>query len=275
MGREPEHGGPFLEALFDAVELPTQRLPPDLGRRYGGEIGLDGPVVYANFVASLDGVVALGGGAPPSAISGGSPADRFVMGLLRACAGAVVVGAGTLRAEPEHRWTPAHISPAHAAAYRELRSARGLAQDPVLVVLSQRGQVDPTLPALRAGATIVTTATGAARVAGRAPSAVRVLTLGANAVDPGAVVGALRAEGHATILCEGGPTVFGQFVEAGTVDELFLTLAPRLAGRTPATERLSLVEGVAFGPDQLVSGTLRSARRSGSDVFLRYSVERA
>jgi len=83
-------------------------------------------VIYANFVSSIDGVVTLG--ANPSAgsvISGKSAADRFVMGLLRACADAVVLGAGTLRATPGHLWTPAHVYPALATEFTALRSALG------------------------------------------------------------------------------------------------------------------------------------------------------
>src|SRR4029077_18274636 len=88
-----------LEVLFE-TELPSYPLPADLERLYG-RLGFSEPVVYSNFVSSLDGVVSLG--VKPSAgsvISGKYPADRFVMGLLRSCADAVVVGAGTLRATP-------------------------------------------------------------------------------------------------------------------------------------------------------------------------------
>ena len=59
----------------------------------------------------MDGVTALGPEYPSSgsAISGHDPADRFVMGLLRACADVVLIGAGTLRATPGHLWTPGHV----------------------------------------------------------------------------------------------------------------------------------------------------------------------
>jgi len=78
---------------------------------YAGDLGFSEHCLYGNFVASLDGVVALGPEYPSSgsAISGREPADRFVMGLLRAFADAVLIGAGTLRATPTHRWTPEHV----------------------------------------------------------------------------------------------------------------------------------------------------------------------
>ena len=83
-------------------------LPPPLARLYGqlefppypGR-----PYVFGNFVTSLDGVVALNSakvGSGGGEISGFNEHDRLVMGLLRAIADAVVVGAGTLRAVPEH-----------------------------------------------------------------------------------------------------------------------------------------------------------------------------
>ena len=60
----------------------------------------------------MDGIVALGGEVESGGIvSGHSEADRFVMGLLRACADAVVVGAGTFRKTPNHLWTAEHIYP--------------------------------------------------------------------------------------------------------------------------------------------------------------------
>ena len=52
---------PALELLFERPDLPTSGLPEALVRAYAGELGVSGPRVFANFVASLDGVVALPG----------------------------------------------------------------------------------------------------------------------------------------------------------------------------------------------------------------------
>ena len=109
-----------LEVLFE-TDLPGYRLPVDLKRLYG-RLGFPRRVVYSNFVSSLDGVVTLGGRPQAgSLISGKYPADRFVMAMLRACADAVVVGAGTLRGSPGHLWTASHVYSDLAASFATLR----------------------------------------------------------------------------------------------------------------------------------------------------------
>ena len=106
-------------------------LPPGLSALYGPlrfPPHPDRPYVVGNFVTSLDGVAALekpgyAGGGP---ISGRDPHDRMVMGLLRAVADAVVVGAGTQRAaSPHHLWTAEYIDPARADSYQALRAGLG------------------------------------------------------------------------------------------------------------------------------------------------------
>jgi riboflavin biosynthesis pyrimidine reductase len=161
---------PF-DVLFEAAGLPEYALPVDLKHVYG-RLGFAERVVYANFVASIDGVVTLG--AKPSAgsvISGKEAADRFVMGLLRACADAVVLGAGTLRATPGHLWTPAHVYPALATEFTALRSALGRSAQPLLVVLTGSGELDFSHPALVRGAIVMTTAQGAKKLGSRLPAA--------------------------------------------------------------------------------------------------------
>lgn len=70
------------------------------------------PVLYANFVASVDGVVALpGAGDSGSRISGGDEPDRFIMGLLRAAADAVMIGAGTFHFAGGNLWHPEAVYP--------------------------------------------------------------------------------------------------------------------------------------------------------------------
>src|SRR5512132_2402797 len=113
------------------------RLPPELHRLYGGDIGLAERCLYANFVATVDGVVAIPS-LPDSnrLISGDSAADRFVMGLLRACAALVLIGSGPLRASARGRWRPETVFPPAAEPYAALRYELGLAARPRVAILT-------------------------------------------------------------------------------------------------------------------------------------------
>jgi riboflavin biosynthesis pyrimidine reductase len=249
---------------------PAGDLPEPLSTLYGGGLALAADAVYANFVTSLDGVASLvapNGAAP--ALRGRCDADRLVMGLLRFAADAVLVGAGTLRADRGHLWTSAYIDRERAAVYRSL--GRG---EPRLVVVTAAGDLDPGERALEAGALVLTTAAGAARLRGRLPAACSVRTLGPDRPAAAALLAAVRAEGHRRVLTEGGPALLGQVVAEGLLDDLFLTLSPVLAGREPGDGRLGLLEGIHLLPDAGRWGRLRSVRAAGSHLFLRYAFER-
>jgi riboflavin biosynthesis pyrimidine reductase len=84
----------------------------------------------------------------------------------------------------------------------------------------------------------------------------------------------LRAGGHELILCEGGPLLFGELVDSGLVDELFLTLSPILAGHGHAGTRLSLLEGAELLPGRTPATELLTLRRADSHLFLRYRLSR-
>jgi riboflavin biosynthesis pyrimidine reductase len=266
-----------LELLFEAPELPAFDLPAELNEVYGGALGFPESRLYANFVASLDGSVAIPGEIESNRmISAHSEADRFVMGLLRACADVVLVGAGTTRASPRTLWTAERAYPPAAALYGDLRRRRERPARPTLAVLSGSGSVDPGHPALEEGALVLTSERGAVRLRGRLPRAASILVVGAEApVDPADAVHALRRRGHELILSEAGPTTFGALVAAGLVDELFLTTSPLLAGRRPGSPRPALVEHAEFLPERIVERKLLSLRRAGSHLFARYAFSRS
>jgi len=263
-----------LEPLYEAAGLPGLPLPEALATRYGGPLGFGQPRLLMNFVSSLDGVVAIPTEADsPRLLGGGTDADRFVMALLRACAGSLLMGASTFRGSAEAHWTAANLYAAAADDFAELRRRLELDPEPLLAVVTRSGALDPSHPALEAGALVFTTERGAARLRGSVPGAAQVIvTDSGGAVDLAAAVGELRARGHGVILSEGGPTTFGSLLDAGLADELFLTISPRLAGRPGGEERLGLVEGVALLPDRPVQGHLLSARRDGDHLFLRYAL---
>src|SRR5262245_57239029 len=203
-----------LELDFELPGLPGFPLPDELTRLYGGTLGFHEPCVFANFVQSVDGVTAIPS-VPQSnkLIAGGSASDRFVMGLLRACADAVVVGSGTLTASPGGRWTPEQAFPAAAEAFAELRAQLGLAPLPELVVLTARGSLDPGHPAL-AGALVLTTDAAAHGLREQLPADAEIVAVGP-ALDMSEAWKLLRSRGAARILSEGGPHVLGSQVAAG------------------------------------------------------------
>ncbi|MHB8469538.1 MAG: dihydrofolate reductase family protein [Gaiellaceae bacterium] len=262
-----------LELLFEQAGLPGFDLPAELARLYAGGLGFDGPRLYANFVQTLDGVVAIPELERSNAlVAGESEADRFVMGLLRALADVVVVGAGTLLAAPQGTWRPEKVYPPAAEPFAELRRARGLPERPAVAIVTTGGSLDPTHPILADGAIVLTIESAAAALRASLPAAAEVVAVNAgDRVDLPAAVALLRERGQALVLCEGGPTLFGLMLAEGLVDELFLTLSPVVAGRL-GLGRLGLVEGVELLPTLQLEPRLLSVRRHGGHLFLRYAL---
>ena len=162
------------------------------------------------------------------------------MGLLRAAADAVVIGAGTLRASsPDHVWTADYIYPPLADAYRELRAALGKPEPPLNVVVTGSGDIDLDRRLFRSGAVpslIVTTAAGAERLQVRdrelPPSARVEVVAEAAPLCARAVLDAVgRTRKSELVLIEAGPRLMSDFFAERLLDELFLTLAPQVAGR--------------------------------------------
>ncbi len=235
------------------------------------------PYVFANFVSSIDGIVSFGlpGRAQASLISAGHAGDRFVLALLRAVADAIVVGAGTLRNEPGVIWSPEAAFPEGGPAFAEVRARMGKPQRALTVLVTGSGAIDPRAPALAEGAPMVvlTTERGADAL-GTLPPHVRVRTLSRGTTAEMIEVAAEESRGT-LILTEGGPTLFGQFLRERTVDELFLTVAPLVAGRTRDEPRLSLVEQAAFAPEDAPRPRLLSTKAAGDYLFLRFALARS
>ena len=245
----------------------------ELRTLYGGPFRLAEPCLLANFVQTIDGVVSIPALPRSNAlIAGESEADRYVMGLLRACADVVLVGSGTMLASPKGTWLPERVYPSAAKAFAELRRRRGRSEQPTVAFVTAGGSFDPTHPALEQHAVVLTTTDAAAGLRTRVPRTSEVVAVNdGDQVDLRLAVTHLHERGHATILSEGGPTLFGSLLASGLVDELFLTVSPLLAGRGSHTH-LSLVEGVQLLPDATVAARLLSARRCEHHLFLRYGL---
>ena len=267
---------PRIERLF--AEPSASILDGRLAQAYGAPLSFarraDRPTIVANFVSTLDGVVSY---ATPEAAGGGEVSgffapDRFVMGLLRGIADAVLVGAGTVRAGADEAWTPDYIYPEISADVAAMRGRLGLAPQPTTVVVSASGQVDPSHPGLAAPdvpALLITTAAGGERFDGSS-SRLEVVAAGSERVEPDVLVEELAGRGFGLVLCEGGPHLLGALLERDLVDELFLTVAPQVAGRSRHLPRLGLAEGVAFSVADAPWWRVVSIGRSGEHLFLRY-----
>jgi riboflavin biosynthesis pyrimidine reductase len=272
-----------LQDLFDTTGGEELPLPSALETLYGRlRVARhdERPHVIANFASSLDGVVSLGlpGKAGGGEISGFNPHDRMVMRVLRAAADAVVIGAGTLReASPRHLWTADYIHPPLAAAYQEFRTALDEPEPPLNVVVTASGDIDLDRRLFRSGeapSLLVTTAAGARRLCDRElPPSVRVEVAAETApIQARAVLDAVcRVRPRRLVLLEAGPRVMSVFFAERLLDELFLTMAPQVAGRDGELVRPGFVAGANFAPEHPVWGTLVGLKRGGDQLFLRYA----
>lgn len=197
------------------------------------------PAVALNFVVSVDGRAAVEG----TSAGLSPPADRQLFHGLRGRFDAVLAGTGTLRKEGYGRLVT-------DGERRAARAARGLAADPLAVVLSRSGDV-PDVPMLRD------------------PEQPNVVLTGEDA-QPGTALRRLRAEhGVRSLLCEGGPTLAHGLLAAGVVDELFVCLSPMLVGGDPP---LPLLRGADLDPPARLE--LVWAAEADAAFFLRYRVVR-
>jgi riboflavin biosynthesis pyrimidine reductase len=216
-----------VRALIDRVASPGAEEAAQPGRELSDD---DLRRLYAaprpdwlrvNMVSTVDGA-----GTGPDGLTGSvnNAADHRVFHALRALADAVVVGAGTARAEG---YRPSALP---------------------TVVVSRRGQVPPRLQEGGPGSVLlVTCTTGAIQAAREQLGTEAVLVLGHDSVDLGALRPALAERGLRRLLSEGGPHLLRDLVAAGAVDELCTTVVPRLlAGEGP---RIATGQGVDVGLD--------------------------
>jgi riboflavin biosynthesis pyrimidine reductase len=257
-----------LDVLWEQDGLPAVSLPEPLRAFYAGDLGFARECVFANFVETLDGVVAIPDVERSNAlVADDSDDDKHLMGLLRAFADAVLIGSGTLRASPKGRWRPEGVYPPGKDAFAELRAQLGKPDRATVAVVTTGVSLDTAHPVL-AEAVVLTTDAGAALLGDSVPNVVVVNDGGW--VDLRAALAWLRAQGHAQILAEAGPTTFGELIAADLVDELFLTVSPVLAGRSAAGRRFGLIEETALLPHTRMAPSLLSIRRAGEHLFLRY-----
>jgi riboflavin biosynthesis pyrimidine reductase len=279
-----------IRTLIDRREAPAHSvLPEELRIAYGGDLwfppsNAQRPYVIGNFVSTVDGVVSyeIAGKSGGGDISGFDRPDRFIMGLLRASADAVMMGSGTLhQTAPEHLFVAGRVYPEALELYSRYRSeVLRKPAPPLHVVVSGSGRVDLTRAVFRTPGIrtlIVTTKAGgeilAASGAGSLGST-EVRPLEGPIIAPASILELLRAEfGVSLLLHEGGPALFGKFVADGCVDELFLTIAPQVAGRNMHRLRPGFIAGVEFLPETAPWLDIVSAKQHGNHLYLRYAVQ--
>jgi riboflavin biosynthesis pyrimidine reductase len=158
-----------------------------------------------------------------------------------------------------------------------LRATRGLSSPPLNVFVTESGRIDLSLRVFQSGEVpvlIVTSAEGGRRLMeGSLPPAVAVVAVEHEGpVSVRFVLDTIaRIQPCDVVLCEGGPHLMADFVAERMLDDLFLTLAPQVAGRDDVVPRPGFVAGLSFAPVDPRWATLASARRAASHLFLRYS----
>ena len=276
------HGPDSPFELFvdsDAMGDSTGGLPEAVRDVYRGDWVIpetaSGLYCYSNFVMSHDGRVSFnipgheGGGD----VSDFNPHDQWLMGLLRARADAVIVGANTLRTESEHIWTPEFIYPKDAGGFAELRDAERRSRTPIQVFVTRSGDITSDAAVFQDSSlsiVVVTSREGENNLAvDRLPN-VSVVVAGEKDVDIPQALKHLRDDyGVRTLLCEGGPRVYGAFVSSEALDEEFLTLSPVLVGAGEGQPRPGLIEGFPLPPGSPQRARLVSVRRASDHLFLR------
>ena len=250
MSRIPGQTHPVRRLLPEASEttVAEQLAPLDLK-----PLALpERPYLLLNFATTLDGRAAINGRSGPI----GSAVDTEMLQRLRTRVDAVMIGAGTMRAERYGRI----VSDPQLRAYRE---RTGLAHDPLAVIVSNRLELpwDAALFTNGGGRVVVFTASDQ-----EPPQTATPVTIvrHSDGVELDRVMEWLRKErGIRSVLCEGGPTLHGRLREGGLADELFLTIAPKVAGG----EGPRILEGALPDVDNVELAWLLE---SESELFARY-----
>jgi riboflavin-specific deaminase-like protein len=222
------------------------------GLDFGGRAPAGRPFVAVNMVSSADGKATLAGRTAPMS----AEADRELFHHLRAAADGILVGAATVRIE---RYGPVTKSP----ELRAIRERQGVRPDAVAVVVSRSLNLPADVPLLADPAShviIVTSSDGEIEGAAARIDYLRMPLAEALA--------RLREEfGIRSLLGEGGPTLNSTVFAEHLADELFLTIAPAIAG---SGEALTIVEGPPLPAPALLE--LLTVHEAGGQLFTRYAV---
>lgn len=280
---------PF-QLLFDDDANPTPSLPERFRAIYPGDWRIpeikDRPYIYTNLAISRDGRISFN---EPGLIEAGymtlaHPHDRWMMALLRMRADAVMVGDTTMkvvqedyRPSTECVWSAEYIYPPDTAAFTAQRKAEGYAPFPLLVILSLDGQMDFNYPCFTQPDyhVVLATTTAGAQNARQltVPANVDIHDLGEAVADLPRLVQLLYSDYQVRhLLCEGGAAVLANMLDAGLVDEEFVTWCPTFVGSSKSHHRPSYTEGVPWMPGQSPYSKPLTLHRGDDYIFLRSRV---
>jgi riboflavin-specific deaminase-like protein len=215
------------------------------------EASEDRPLVAMNFVATVDGRATIEGRSGPI----GSDSDTAMLAGLRTRFDAVMIGAGTMRVEQYGRLVAKQET-------RERREHAGLAPEPLMVLISGRLDLPWDAPLFTEGGEVLIF-TASETEPPETASAVEVVRH-EGAVNFTEAMRHLRQErGVRALLSEGGPHVHEQMQADGLVDDLFLTISPKLSGG----EALRIVEGPL---PEIVDLGLAWLLEEDGELFARY-----
>jgi riboflavin biosynthesis pyrimidine reductase len=220
------------------------------------------PYLLLNMIATADGRATLGGRSGPL----GGRADKELLYGLRTAVDGVMAGAGTVRAERYGQLIRDDRG-------RQIRRERGLAEEPLACIVSGRLALDSEIPLLSEPGTrvaILTPSEASLPQDCRAEISYVRSERDGQLDLPGAMAELYKRFGVHTLLCEGGPHLNDQLLAHGLVDELFLTLSPKLAGGDAVSETLRIVSGPEFDPPLELA--LAAVLEQDSYLFLRYRV---
>jgi riboflavin-specific deaminase-like protein len=252
-----------VERIVEGLDLAGRAAALDAARMAERPDAPPRPYLLFNMVSTLDGRVTLGGRSGPL----GNEADRALFHGLRTGVDAVMAGAGTIRTERYRRLVRDERN-------RRIRRERGLAEEPLACIVSGRLDLPADIPILAdpSAHVVILTSSAASLPAqeGAQIDYIRAVNDDGRLDLPAAMAQLRERFGVRTVLCEGGPHLNSQLLAAGLVDELFLSLSPKLAGGEGTGESLRIVSGPEF--EEPLQMELLAALEHDSHLFLRYRV---
>jgi riboflavin biosynthesis pyrimidine reductase len=217
-------------------------------------VGNDRPFVRCNMISSLDGAISVNG---RSGTLGG-PADGRVFGTLRSLADVILVGAGTVRSEG---YGPVRLN----EEQRQQRRQRAQTAVPPIAVVTQSANLDwssPFFTDAQARPIVITTGSSDRGARSRGEAVADFVVAGDERVDPRRALDHFHRAGYRSVLLEGGPGLNADVVRAGLMNELCLTVSPRLVAGSGTR--------VLAGPELAAPLKLEIAHLLEEDGFLFY-----